>query len=87
MMTTGLAQKNLNFGPKKLKEIQSCFGLAWEKIICGNKMADLLTQQPPNAETSPKLSFHAQGLKRFVLTDAETNFTIVENSILSEAKI
>jgi ribonuclease HI len=70
---------------QRIEAMKSEYGSLWHLILLGNQQADRLSQLP-TINNSTKLSLTAKGLPRFLITDSQTNYTIVESNILQVFK-
>ena len=67
---------------ERIEIMKSEFDDFWQIILTGNQHADKLAQSNPTVNNNSKLSINANGLPRFLVTNSQTNYTIVESNIL-----
>ena len=70
---------------QRIEAMKSEYNSLWKIILIGNQQADKLSQSP-TIDNSSKLSINAKGLPRFVVTDSQANYDIIESNILQVFK-
>ena len=71
---------------KRIEIMKNEFNFYWKIILFGNQKADYLSQQPVTINNNSKLSIQTKGLPRFIITDSQNDYTIVESNILQVFK-
>ena len=84
-MKSGIQKSCKNLQQQRIEAMKSEYNSCWRIILIGNQQADRLSQLP-TINNSSKLSINAKGLPRFLITDSQRNYTIIESNILQVFK-
>ena len=71
---------------ERIEMMKSEFNNFWQIILLGNQQADKLAQSIPTVNNKSKLSINTNGLPRFLVTNSQTNYTVIESNILQVFK-